>query len=75
MWRYSVATIWAENNLFLFDSHSRYTYGLHDHDGRVLLLRLSTVSSLNMYIKSFYDISSNISSETQYGLQYISIDN
>ena len=72
---YSVATICAENNRFLFDSHSRNTYGLHDPNGKAgNLLSFSTVSSLNNYIKSFYEISSNISSETQYDLQYISIE-
>ena len=71
---YSVATTWAENNVFLFDSHNRNTYGLHDPNGQAVLLSFSTVSSLNNYIKSFYEISSNISSETQYDLQYISIE-
>ena len=71
---YIVATIWAANNVFLFDLHSRNTYGLHDPNGQAGLLSFSTVSSLNNYIKSFYEISSNISSETQYHLQYISIE-
>ena len=71
---YSVATIWAENNVFLFDSHSRNTYGLHDPNGQAVLLSFSTVSSLNNYIKSFYEFSSNMSSETRHDLQYISID-
>ena len=34
---YCVATKWAENNLFLFDSHSRNTYGLHDPNGQAVL--------------------------------------
>ena len=33
---------------------------------------LSTFSSLNNYIKPFYEIISNLSGETQYDLQYIS---
>ena len=60
--------------MFLFDLHSWNTYGLHDPNGQAVLLSFSTVSSLNDYIKSFYEISSNISSETQYHLQYISIE-
>ena len=71
---YSVAIIFAENNRFLFDLHSRNTYGLHDPNGQAVLLSFSTVSSLNNYIKSFYEISSYISSETQNDLQYISIE-
>ena len=47
---------------------------MHDPNGQAVLLNFSTVSSLNNYIKSFYEISSNISSETQYDLQYISIE-
>ena len=60
--------------MFLFDSHSRNTYGLHDPTGQAVLLSFSTVSSLNNYIKSFYEFSSNMSSETRHDLQYISID-
>ena len=40
---YSVATIWDENNAFLFDSHSWNTYGLHDSNGPAMLLSFSTV--------------------------------
>ena len=71
---YRAATIWAENNVFLFDSHSRNTCGLHEPNGQAVLLSFSTVSSLNKYIKSFYEISSNISSEAQYNLEHISIE-
>ena len=39
-----------------------------------MLLSFSNVGSLNNYIKSFYEISSNISCETQYDLQYVSIE-
>ena len=39
-----------------------------------MLFSFSTVSSLNNYIKSFYEISSNMSSENQYDLHYISIE-
>ena len=39
-----------------------------------MLLSFSTISSLNNYIEPFYDISSNISSETPFELQYISIE-
>ena len=56
------------------DSHSRNTCSLHDPNGRAVLLSFSIVSSLNNYIKSFYEISSNISRETQYDLEYISIE-
>ena len=40
---YSVATIWAENNVFLFDSRSRNTDGLHDANGRAVLLSFTIV--------------------------------
>lgn len=39
-----------------------------------MLLRSSTVSSLHCGIKSFYEISSDISCEIQYKLQYLSIE-
>ena len=60
--------------MFLFDLHSWNTYGLHDPNGQAVLLSFSTVSSLNNYIKSFYEFSSNMPSETRHDLQYISID-
>ena len=41
---YSVATIWTKNNVFLFDSHSCNTYGLHGPNGRAALSSFSTVS-------------------------------
>ena len=40
---YSVATIWDENNVFLFDSHSWNTYGFHDSNEQAVLLSFSTV--------------------------------
>ena len=43
---YSAAAILAVNNMLLFDSHSRNTYGLHDSNGRAVLFSFSTVSSL-----------------------------
>ena len=60
---YSIATTYTENDTFLFDWHSRSTDSLNDTNRRTLLLSFSTVSSLNNHIKSFYEVSSNISSE------------
>lgn len=60
--------------MFTFDSHSRNTDGLHHPNGRGVLLSFSTTSSLSDNVKSFYKISRNIFIETQYDLQYISIN-
>ena len=71
---HSVAAIWTGNNMFLFDSHSGNTGGTHNSNWRAAILSFSTFRQLGNYIKSFHEISSNISSETQYDLQYISIE-
>ena len=46
--------------MFTFDSRRRNTDGLHDPNGRGVLLSFSTASSLNDNVKSFYEISRNI---------------
>ena len=60
--------------MVLFDSHSRNKNGLDNPNGRAVLGSFSTVCSLNSYLKSFSEISSNISIENQYDLQYIRIE-
>ena len=70
----SIAVIWAGDCVFLFDSHSRNINGRHDPNGQAVLLKFSLLSCVNNYIKSFYEDSLNISPETQYDLQYISVD-
>ena len=59
--------------MFSFDSQSHDTSGFHEPNGKAVLRKFSVVSSLNN-IKHFFESSSNNSLETQYSLQYISID-
>ena len=65
---FSVAIIWMQNAFFLFDSHNRNVYGFHDPPGHDILLKFSSISYLNNYIKSFYEDSTSISFVTQYDL-------
>ena len=60
--------------MFLLDSHNHNTSGLHDPNGKAVLLKFSIVSSLNNYIKYIFESSSNNSLETQYSPQYICIE-
>ena len=71
---FSIAIIWWNNSVFVFVYHSRNTDGYHDSNGKAILLELCLVSSLNSYIKSFYENSNSISLETQYDLQCISVE-
>ena len=71
---FSIAIIWWNNSLFVFDSHSRNADGYHDSNGKAILLEFHLVSSLNSYIKSFFENSTSISLETQCDLQCISVE-
>ena len=71
---FSIAIIWWNNSLFVFDSHSRNADGCHDPNGKAILLEFRLVSSLNSYIKSFFENSTSISLETQYDWQCISVE-
>ena len=69
---FSIAIIWNDQGFFIFDSHSHNTTGFHVRNGKAVLLKFSTISSVNNYIKVFYE--NNISFETQYDLQYINVE-
>ena len=71
---FSIAIIWWNNSIFVFDSHSRNADGYHDPNGKAILLGFCFVSSLNSYIKYFFENSTSISLETHYDLQCISVE-
>ena len=71
---FSIAIIWWNNSIFVFDSHSRNADGYHDPNGKAILLEFCLVSSLNSYIKSFFENNTSISLETQCDLQCISVE-
>ena len=71
---FSIAIIWWNNSLFVFDSHSRNADGCHDSNGKAILLEFRLVSSLNSYIKSFFENSTSIFLDTQYDLHCISVE-
>ena len=62
-----------QNAFFLFDSHNRNVYGFHDPPGHDILLKFSSISYLNNYIKSFYEDSTSISFVTQYDLHWFTL--
>ena len=57
---FSIAIMWWNNSVFVFDSHGRNTYGYDDPNGKAILLEFCLVSSLNGYIKSFYENSTSM---------------
>ena len=71
---FSIAIIWWNNSLFVFDLHSRNADGYHDSNGKAILFEFRLVSLLNSYIKSFFENSTSISVETQYDLQCTSVE-
>ena len=68
---FSIAIIWWNNSLFVFDSHGR---NADDSNVKAILLEFHLVSSLNSYIKCFFENCTSISLETQYDLQCISVE-
>ena len=52
---FSITIIWKDQ-FFIFDSHGRNTTGFHDTNGKVVLVKFSAISSVNNYIKTFYEI-------------------
>ena len=71
---FSITLRWWNNSVFVCEFHSRNTAGHHDANGKAILLEFCLVSSLNSYIKFFYENSTSISLETQYDLQCISAE-
>ena len=69
---FSVAVLWTQDYFYVFDSHSRNSKGFHDPNGKAILLKFCSITSVNNYLKVFY--SSIVSLDTQYDLQYVSID-
>ena len=69
---FSVAVLWTQDHFYVFDSHSRKGKGFHDPNGKAILLKFCSITSVNNYLKVFY--SSIVSLDTQYDLQYVSID-
>ena len=58
--------MWNKASVFLFDSHSR--------NDKPTLLEFRSMTSLNKFLKTFFIENVDVSAETQYNLQYISIN-
>ena len=67
---FSLTIIWKDQFFFIFDFYSHNKTGFHDTSGNMVLQKCSTISSVNNYIKSFYE--NSVSFENQYDLQYVS---
>ena len=66
---FSVAVLWSQHYVYVFDSYSRNSSGFHDSNGKAILLKFCSINSLNNDLKSFYY--SMISIDTQYDLEYV----
>ena len=66
---FSVAVLWSQHYVYVFDSYSRNSSGFHDSNGKAVLLKFCSINSLNNDLKSFYY--SMISIDTQYDLKYV----
>ena len=69
---FSVAVLWSQHYVYVFDSHSRNSSGFHDSNGKAILLKFSSINLLNNYFKPFYN--SMVSVDTQYDLKYVGIE-
>lgn len=72
-WWFSLTIIWKDQFFFIFDFYSHNETGFHGTSGNMVLQKYSTISSVNNYIKSFYE--NSVSFENQYDLQYVSEKN
>ena len=69
---FSVAVLWSQYYVYVFDSDSRNSSGFHDSNGKAILLKFCSVNSLNNYLNWFYY--SMVSIDTQYDLKYVGIE-
>ena len=70
---YCFSLIWAKQNVFLFDSHSRNKEGSFVESGSSILLAFKSLSDVEKYIKTEYAKHISNFSDTQFDLQYIKI--
>ena len=70
---YCFSLIWAKQNVFLFDSHSRNKEGSFVESGTSILLAFKSLSDVEKYIKTEYAKHILNFSDTQFDLQYIKI--
>ena len=70
---YCFSLIWAKQNVFLFDSHSRNKEGSFVESGSSILLAFKSLSDVEKYIKTEYAKHILNFSDTQFDLQYIKI--
>ena len=67
---FSVAVVWSQHYVYVFDSHSCNSNGFHDPNGKAILLKFCSINYFNNYLKSF----SMVSIDTQYDLKYAGIE-
>ena len=48
---FSVAVVWSQHYVYVFDSHSRNSNGFHNPNGKAILLKFCSINSLNNYVK------------------------
>ena len=70
---YCFSLIWAKQNVFRFDSHSRNKEGSLVESGSSIPLAFKTLSDVETYIKTEYVKHILNFSDTQFDLQYIKI--
>ena len=56
---FSIAIIWWNKSLFVFDSHRRNGVGYHDPNEKAIILEFRLVKLLNSDIKSFFENSTS----------------
>ena len=75
----SVALIWHQNSIFVFDSHSRNGVGEQIENGHAVLIEIGTIDALNTFLKTNFEqhgLSEKTNfewhgrSETQYDINY-----
>ena len=71
---FSVSVLWSEHYVYVFDSRSCNNNGFHNSNGKVILLKFCSISSLNNYLKTLRYYYSMVSIDIQYDLKYAGIE-
>ena len=66
--------MWNKISIVLVNSHSRNDQGFHDPNIKATLLEFRSMLSFNNFLKAFFIENVGVLPESQYDLQYISIN-
>ena len=70
---FSFALIWTKKFIFVFDSHSRNSQGVHTPNGQSVLLEFRSIKAFNLFIMTYFEKNYDGTSTLQYDIQNIKV--